>query len=331
VIRRRSGWIGRGLVWLALPIVAAAVPMMSRAAPAEEPRRPGPAVRLTLDNDHFNFWQTPGERPDFGYTHGSELSVHVPRPSGRLPGWMSRLWLGDSAGGDAAIEVRLRQDIYSPWKLPPDRPYAGWLELSVGASRGSERGRRELLFTAGVTGQPSMAASVQRTMHRAFNQGTPPDWTDQIPFEPGFGLEAAALSRGIFLGRPDGPSLALGSLARGRVATYALDLRLGPALVAGWAPPGLWPRAVPRRRGPTLHVRLEPRVDFIGRDEYLDGPLFRDHPGPGAKPVVAESRAAVGVGWSSLGFEYAVLRRSREFEGQPKPHTYSSLSATWTH
>ena len=31
---------------------------------------------LTLDNDFFNFWQKPNERPDFGYTAGTDLSVH---------------------------------------------------------------------------------------------------------------------------------------------------------------------------------------------------------------------------------------------------------------
>lgn len=308
--------------------------MLAGIAPAAsgDPASPAPpSVRLSLDNDHFNFWQSPGWRPDFGYTHGTELALRIPRASGSpvrlVPAWASG---ANRHGGDAALEFRLRQNIYSPWVIPPDRPYAGWLEAAAGISYADDRSYREVLAHVGVTGPPSLAGSVQRSLHRRIDGITPPDWNDQLPFEPGFGLEAGLVARAADHGGPQAWSVQAGVSGRARLATYAVDLRLGIPMVAGWNPPGLWPGARARRPGAALFVRFHPRLDLIARDEFLDGPLFHDRPGPGARAWVGESEVAVGCGWNRLELEWAVMRRSREYEAQPKPHTYASLSATWT-
>lgn len=303
--------------------------LLCLAAPADSDS--GPAVRVTLDNDQFNFWQVPIRRPDFGYTHGTEIALRLPRAPhavARLaPGWL----LGDeTAGGEPALELRVRQNIYSPWTLPPDRHYAGWLEAAVGVSRSGEHSYRELLAHVGITGPPSLAGTIQRGMHQRYYDGDPPDWSGQLLAEPGFGLEAGAVSRGLAAGNPAGLRLLAGGSGRARLGTYAVDLRLGLPMVVGWAPPGLWTAGAPVPAGWSIYVRLNPHVEFIARDEFLDGTLFRHDPGPGARPVVAESEAAVGVARGHLGIEWRVLRRSREFDGQPRPHTYSSLAATWS-
>jgi len=303
------------------------------AAPAagDTARSEPVSARLTVDNDHFNFWQSPGWRPDFGYTHGTEIALrlpHAPRSLARLV--PARLLGRDEAGGDVALELRLTQHIYSPWRYPPDRSYAGWLGAAIGLSRRTGLEHRELLLILGVTGPPSLAGAVQRSMHTRFADGEPPDWSGQLPFEPGFGLEAGIVRSLATSGTGGGgPGIALGLAARGRLATHAVDLRVGLPWVAGWPAPGLGPEAAGARRGPSLHVRLEPHVDLIARDEFLDGTLFRSRPGPGARPVVAESEAALGVGWGPALLEWTVFRRSREFDLQPKPHTYSSLALHW--
>jgi hypothetical protein len=87
--RRRTRLVRAGL-FAAAALLAAA------------PRAGAADFRLTLDNDHFNFWQKPGERPDFGYTHGTEFALRLPRGDRGLPRWIPQRWLA-RAGGEPSI------------------------------------------------------------------------------------------------------------------------------------------------------------------------------------------------------------------------------------
>jgi len=286
----------------------------------------GHGARLTLDNDQFNFWQVPDARPDFGYTHGVELAFHAPR----APASLARLapaWLVGGKTAERSLEVRVRQAIYSPWTNPPDRPYAGWLELALGLAHTDLQASREVLLHVGVTGPPSQAGATQRYFHRRFDKGEPPDWSGQLPAEPGIGLEASAarLTRA-----PETTWQSFGGwFVRARAGTYALDLRLGATFSAGLGPPRPWPAPAPTGSGPALYLRWAPRLDLIARDEFLDGTLFRSSAAPGANPVVPESEFVIGTGWGHARLEWSVLRRGKEFEAQPGPHTYGSLALTW--
>lgn len=312
--------------------VAARLLAVGLGLAAARARADGVGASLTLDNDQFNFWQKPNDRPDFGYTHGTEITLRfadAPRALVRLaPAWL----LGRARAGETApaLEVSVRQSIYGPWTDPPDEPYAGWLEVAAGIARGSEDEHRAVLLHAGVTGPPSFGANVQRYFHHRFDRGEPlPDWSHQLPFEPGVGLEA----RGDWTTARSGPAagwrLAAGPAGRVRLGTFAADLRLGMNVSLGLATPA--PRGGTRPApGPSLYVRASPKVDFVARDEFLDGTLFRESTGlPGANPVVAESEIVFGAGWSHARLEYAVIRRGKEFAGQPSLHTYSSCVLRW--
>jgi hypothetical protein len=288
-------------------------------------------AHLALDNDQFNFWQKPGARPDFGYTHGTGFALHfsdAPRALVHLvPGWL----LGRTGAGESApaLELTFFQGIYAPWSSPPDEPYAGWLEAAIGVSRQHGESVREVLLHAGVTGPPSLAGKVQRYFHRRFDRGEPlPDWSHQLPFEPGLGLEASGAWVSATSGPAAGWRLAAGPLARIRAGGYAVDLRLGMNLSIGLATVPPWP-ATQEGTGPSLYVRAEPKVDLVARDEFLDGTLFRASSGPGSNPVVFESEFAFGAGFRHARLEWSVVRRGKEFAGQPSLHTYSSCAFTW--
>jgi hypothetical protein len=100
-------------------------------------------------------------------------------------------------------------------------------------------------------------------------------------------------------------------------------------LSLGVATPSPWPATRPAP-GPSLYVRARPKIDLIARDEFLDGTLFRASTGfPGAKPLVAESEFVFGAGWNHARLEYTVIRRGKEFDGQPSLHTYSTCAFSW--
>ncbi len=187
-----------------------------------------------------------------------------------------------------------------------------------------------MLLHVGVTGPPSGAGALQRYFHHRFDHGEPlPDWSKQLPFEPGFGIETAAAWLTAASRASAGWRASFGPLTRVRLGTYAVDLRLGANLALGLNPASAWPPSGSAPRGPALYLRATPKVDLIARDEFLDGALFRSSPGPGAAPVVGESEVVFGAGWTHARLEWAVIRRSKEFADQPVPHTYSTCAFTW--
>ena len=323
---------GRRLARLARVAARLAAVGLGLGLGASPARADGVGASLALDNDQFNFWQKPNDRPDFGYTHGTELALHfpeAPRALARLaPAWL----IGRRRAGESspALEVSFRQSIFAPWTDPPDEPYAGWLEAAIGVSRATEDERRAVLLHLGVTGPPSLAARVQRYFHRRFDRGEPlPDWSHQLPFEPGAGVEV----RGDWTTAASGPAagwrLAAGPAGRARVGTCAVDLRLGLNASLGLAAVAPWAATRPST-GPSLSVRASPKLDLVARDEFLDGTLFRESTGlPGSRTIVAESEFVFGAGWSHARLEYAVIRRGKEFDGQPSLHTYSTCTFRW--
>ena len=107
------------------------------------------SASLRLDNDYFNFWQAPYQRPDVEYTQGADLSVRWPATTA----WLRHLTpvptpCADSVPPEVPCGLRivsLGQDMYtpsidSPRLLPGQRPYAGWLYLSF-AERVESRSR----------------------------------------------------------------------------------------------------------------------------------------------------------------------------------------------
>ncbi len=77
-----------------------------------------PVVRLAAENDNFNFWQPPDERPDAGYTHGTELEVGVtPRDESTC----------EMAWPDPHASTRLRLRTAARGMLPAPRyGWRGW-------------------------------------------------------------------------------------------------------------------------------------------------------------------------------------------------------------
>jgi len=286
-------------------------------------------VRLVVDNDFFNFWQSPDQRPDFGYTHGTELiweGARAPRGLSRLaPAWLAGT---DSDDGPARVQIRLSQAIYTPWRLPPDRPYGGWLGVGVGIHRETATARREALLNIGVTGPPSLAATMQRYIHHRFGFGVPPNWSGQIPYEPGIAIEAAAAWQSFTRGSDDGLMLHGGPQWRARLGTYAVDLRFGLETSAGIHPPVPWGATRRTIGAGSLYVLAAARLDIIARDELLDGTLFRHSAGVSATPLVPEIETGIGVRLQRARFEWHVTRRAKEYRIQPVAHTYSSLIFT---
>jgi hypothetical protein len=284
-------------------------------------------ARFTLDNDQFDFWIPPDQRPDFGYTHGTDLAIefeHAPKFLARIA---PRVLTGAKAGEPLALELSARQSIYVPFSLPGERPFAGWLGFSLGLIHEGATRRRELRLQAGWTGPPSGADQTQSYFHRHFDHIEGLDWSGQLPFEPGLELEFAHHGLSWSLGSERGFRVAAGPMLRARAGIPAIDLRLGLEGVAGLSPPAPWGSR--RGSGPIVYVRAAPRLDIVLRDEFLAGTMFRESAHAPSEPLVPESELGIGLGWSGVRLEWSVIRRAKDSPAQPEPHTYGRLQLAW--
>ena len=159
-------------------------------ARAQSPR----GLTLRMDNDAFDFWMQPYNRPDEEYTSG----VHITYDGARAPWWSG--WLLGSAAmctyhvtdcrrhapRSARTSILRRQASTIRMPRPGSRANGGWLYVAQTARSLHESRSDELTISVGVTGPPSLARFTQNLAHNVapeFNR--PTDWSRQIRFEPG--------------------------------------------------------------------------------------------------------------------------------------------------
>lgn len=286
---------------------------------------------VRADNDAFDFWMLPWNRPDEEYTSG----VHLSYEGGDAPRWARPALRGYATCSSTSATCRssrweLGQDIYTPSVSPDDphaapgaRPNAGWLYLTEAARILSQSSFDELAITLGVTGPPSLGHLTQQLAHHAapaFNR--PTDWTQQIGLEPGAIVSYEGRRRAALADLADVTPYVSASL--GNIVTQAeggFDLRVGWHLTPPW---------LPSTSGVGFAITAGASGRAIGRNIFLDGNTFRDSPRVGHEPFVGTGRA--GVELRVHGFTAAFVAHSdtRSYLSGPKWHPWSSLIASAT-
>lgn len=312
-----------------LNALAVALLACAATAHAQTPR----TFTLRADNDAFNFWTSPWERPDGEYTSG----VHITYEGGAAPRWSpSFMRTGAPCTNDApachTARFEIGQDIYTPLlrteQAPPPgaRPNAGWLYVSQSARALKPDRSDELTVTVGVTGPPSLARFTQNLAHSAapeFNR--PTDWSRQIGFEPGaivrYERRQRAFTAGTTIGLDLIPSFAA---SLGNVVTdmeIGLQSRTGLNLRHPWLP----------QSGPVeLALTGSVSTRFVARDLFLDGNTFRPGHRVGHRPVVGTGDLALELRHKWLRLIYRTVTTTRAYDAGPKWHPWSSLVASVT-
>ncbi|MEO6525545.1 MAG: lipid A deacylase LpxR family protein [Gemmatimonadaceae bacterium] len=284
-------------------------------------------LRTTAENDFFNFWVSPYERPDDNYTQGLRLEWD----DRRVPSFARRLICRAKAACGSTLEVG--QEIYTPTDdatgspAPGERPYAGWLYVKAAAVGATIRTRRDVGVTIGVTGRASLAQQTQESYHRLIDYRPPLGWSYQLPTEPSVAVHAeeswlfAAPSRGR-------PSVDLVPWANATVGTLRTALSAGARARVG---PGLrHPWLVDERASSwETYLFLGAGARAVAHDLFLDGTTFRPSVRAERVPFVPSWDAGVSVRYRRLGFEYRVATEGRAYRGGPSSHSYSGLSAAW--
>ena len=308
---------------LIIMLIAAGCVFHASVAAAQDLSR---SIRLTVDNDFFDFSRPPRQRPDNNYTQGARLRWDFRR----APRFARRLVCADRPACGATLEIG--QEMYTPmydgyYPVPGDRPYGGWLYVKGELRGAGERDIRVVSLTVGVTGPPSLAGSAQREVHHltpGFYQ--PVGWDNQLPTEPAFGVSGARSWRIT----PRGPAdrfVDLVPTVSGAAGTLRMSIGAGVRARVGVPLQHPWLASDRPRAAPYAFAGVS--AEAVGRDLFLDGTAFRDSLRVPHKPALAEWERGVGLGVRRLGIEYRVVTRSREYAAGPRTHTYGSIVLSW--
>ncbi|MBA4209761.1 MAG: DUF2219 domain-containing protein [Parvibaculum sp.] len=317
-------------------------------------------LTLQVENDLFaNFANT-----DRHYTNGLQ-AAWLSRPRHDLPAWLADLSAppvysplfptGNFDRRSHRIGVAIGHAIFTPDDtdatayLPDERPYAAWLHatFSLQSVRSStitgEAWQDQWKLDLGVVGPSAQGEFVQNGWHKVIGVDKANGWDNQIKDEIGVNL---SFERAWRSSRFDTPRVAglqtdfipYTILSLGNVQTYAGlggTMRFGFSLPDDFGPTRIYPGVggsewfEPSATGCNcyLFAGLEGRA--VGRDIFLDGNTFRDSPSIDKKNFVYDAKLGlVFVLWNAR-VSFTHVLRSREYEGQPKPDQFGSISVNF--
>ncbi len=297
------------------------------------------ATRVDLDNDAFNFWQAPNARADREYTQGISAAILWPTRSGiarRLLGGGAPCATASGIRNCRTMSIALSQTIYTPTldfrrRVVGERPYAGWLGAEIGVQRERERGMSAFTLAVGVVGKASLAEATQKVMHRLLQLRQPEGWSAQLPNEPGL-LVTYRGAQELFRVIPSrGVQVSLAPVWELRAGNVATDATLGVHLLFGVNPATAWktPGIAPAGRW-GVYGRAGASQTAVGHSVFLDGSTFSARQGVEKRSLVAQGEFALGVRLPIGVVEWRTQHRQREYDQQPRPHAYSTISF-WLH
>lgn len=297
---------------------------------------------LEVENDAF-------ARTDRHYTSGLRLTWV--RPADGAPDRAQRLarklfLLPDDAR--TGVTMAVGQSAYTPKDTsltppdPDDRPYAGWLYVTMGLDALTKERLDRVQLTLGMVGPASLAHRTQRVFHDIRGEDWPRGWDDQLRNEPTLMLSYERQRHTLATGEVRGWEADLTPHAGASLGTpftfvnAGFMVRVGRDLPMDHGPPRIQPslpgsglfESRPGWRGYGF-AGVDSRL--VGYDLFLDGNTWRDGPGVDKERLVGDLYLGLVLGFEHLRVSYAHVWRTREFRTQDARQTFGSLSLSWIH
>ncbi len=324
--------------------------------PIEPRSKSGGTINLYIENDSF-------ADTDRNYTSGvkigwssADLSRFSEAPVARplLP-VLDVVPFINEPSFQKNLVLALGQNIYTPndtettTLITDDRPYAGWLYLGAGVVWKNAHVRNSVVFDLGIVGSWSLARESQRLVHDALKSGHPEGWDNQLHNEFGF---VGTYERTWRLPHRESRSgfgwefLPHAGAALGNVATYAnlgAELRLGFNLPDDFGTSAITTSAVTptpvdgsmgaSRAAFDLGGHIFARVDgrAVGHNIFIDGNTFGNSPSVGHKVFVADLSTGIAVNYRNTEAAFALVYRSREFDGQKEGQVFGTISLIYSY
>ena len=252
------------------------------------------------------------------------------------------------------LAFTLGQNIYTPDDteavevVENDRPYAGWLYVGFGFIWKSAAVRHSLNLNIGVVGSWSLAEEAQRTVHELRQLEVPQGWDNQLHNELGVVAVYDVTWRWPRRDRRvglDWEFLPHAGAALGNVqiaANLGGELRVGFNLPDDFGTASIGPgattstpvegaqlasRAGKFDLGMYVFARAQGRV--VAHNIFLEGNTFGDGPSVEHKWLVADLSAGASFNYKNTKLTYAVVYRTKEFEGQDEAQLFGSVSVNF--
>jgi lipid A 3-O-deacylase len=315
---------------LALAATIASIPRVAGAQLSSRPQ----VVSVTADNDAFDFWMPPWDRPDQEYTSGVRGTFAY---GGRVRGRPWR-WILRDTTRTSTRSLTLGQEIYTGrgvWPSesgqsfaaqPAQRPNAGWLYVEEAQRDSSDRVVEELALAAGVVGPPALGEAMQRFFHSLgpeFQRAV--DWRKQLPFEPGVLARYTRLDRQAVFGDGERWRGMLRSRMAGSVGTILVAAEGGGEATAEVAL-GSQANAAD---APRLTFTTGASVRLVLRDEFLDGTFFRGSDRVPRRLLVPTVTGGAAFQWRRMTIGYHAHVVGKQYDGQARHASWGSLEVSW--
>jgi hypothetical protein len=301
------------------------------------------------DNDLYG-----RERQDQGYTNGLALAYASPnvdrfdadclpapaRVAGRLLGWLV------PEGEQNNLVLDFHHGIYTPTDgtradvIADDRPYAGVATVGVtlNARTGDRLGTTQLRL--GMTGPSAQGEMGQDSLHHLFGRARFKGWDNQLRDEVVVQLAHQQNWRRELAVTEGGwrwQAISHVGAAAGNLASHVnggAELRFGKHLPDDFGSSPLrlgGDNTAPGARDEDVaafrwHGFAALDARWVGNDIVLDGNTWKDSHSVERKDAVADLVLGVALTHGPWKFTATHIRRTREFEGQPEPPTFGTLT-----
>ena len=258
-----------------------------------------------------------------GYTSGTNAVPEF------LAGFGHAVW-GD---GVQRVSIDISQSIFTPRNTqltqpnPRDRPYAGYLNATLGLLHDTEDTRSLLALTVGVIGPAALGRVVQNGFHDIIGDTGNRGWSAQLKDEPAIELLAERTFRlpiTRFYGLETDALPAL-TAAVGTVRDYlqaGVSFRIGQGLDSDFGAPRIRPGmsgsdAYTPNRPFAWYVFAGADGQGIARDVFLDGSTFRGRsPSVSKKPYLGELQLGLAAMFYGVRLTYTQTWQTESFKGQ---------------
>jgi hypothetical protein len=333
-----------------------AASLMAEPTPIDDHPKSGGTISLYFENDTFvgtdrNY--TSGVKIGWSSADLSKFSDSaVAKPV--LPALEAAPFINESSYQKNLL-LALGQNIYTPndtqatTLIPNDRPYAGWLYLGAGVVWKNAKVRNSVVLEMGVVGPWSFAQETQRLAHDLIHTDHPLGWDNQIHNEFGaVGIYERTWRWPEHERRSglDWEFLPHAGFALGNVATYAnagAEVRFGLNLPDDFGTSAISTSTITSTPVDGLMGADRPSADFgihvfgrvdgraVGHNIFLDGNTLRDSPSVGHKVFVADLSAGVAANYRNTEIAFALVYRTKEFDGQETEQIFGTISVNVTY
>jgi lipid A 3-O-deacylase len=258
-----------------------------------------------------------------GYTSGTDAVPEF------LAGFGRAVW-GD---GVQRVSIDISQSIFTPRNTqisrpdPRDRPYAGYLNATLGLLHDTDETRSLLALTLGVVGPSALGRVVQNGFHDIIGDPGNRGWSSQLKDEPAIELLAERtfrlpITRFYSLETDALPALTVGV---GTVRDYVqagVSFRIGQGLNSDFGAPRIRPGmsgsdAYTPNRPFAWYVFAGADGQGIARDVFLDGSTFRGRsPSVTKRPYLGELQLGLAAMFYGIRLSYTHTWQTESFKGQ---------------